>query len=70
MEKKVLLFFVQMIITFVAFGVCAWLINAIFDKTYEVNKQLILQSVLFSIFWSAFTTWSANRKCKRGKKRL
>lgn len=62
MNNNVFQFIIKVIVTFIIYGFCLWLFNAIFDKEYKVDDSLIFQSALFSIFWAIYLTRSKRKK--------
>lgn len=62
MKNKVVQFIINIVVSFITYGFCLWLFDAIFDKDYKIDDGLIFQSALFSIFWTIYMIWSDNKK--------
>ncbi len=65
MGKKIKTYLLQVVICFFVFGLICWLFNVIFDNDSTINAELILQSAIFSLLFSAWTCYSDRNKSDR-----
>ncbi len=64
MGKTIKMYIIQVVVSFVVFGFTYWLLNLILGKGSAIDEELIIQSALFALIYSALI---CNRQRKKDK---